>query len=333
MTPAEQYRRLPGKSGLLIRHSLWMKPDHLLRVRANPFSHQYRRYYFADIQALVLTELRSTAAFYWYAAAGSLALIGGLLVNAHHPVWGTLAGIISVLAFYLGWRVPNCSCYLKTSVSTDKLPSLRRLRAARKAIPAMIAEIEKAQGTLSRETLEAHPASGGAPLNFTNAPLTISHYGGQLHWLLFGLMLVDAALRGIVWTTRSSQLGVIAGSIGAAALLLAILAAFKQRRSDIPPGIRRVVYITLAMFPLNGIASVAVTMYLAVQLAAQGQKTPDTTAILLHPVYKIVVAADATWLVVLGCLGLVLMMLRKRSTHAPPPLVISENPGIGADGT
>lgn len=334
MTPAPEYRRLPGRSGLLIRHSLWMKPDHLLRVRANPFSQQYRRYYFADIQALVLTELPGSAAYYWYAAAVSLSLISALLVNSRHPVLGVLDGIVAVLAFSLGWRVPNCSCYLRTSVATDRLPSIRHLRAARHAVAMVTSEIEKVQGALSRETLDAYQAAGGSGATPTNALLPISHYGGQLHWMLFGSMLFHAAVSAVIGImgTYSTPLSIVAGASSAATLLFAVLSAFKQHRSDLARGVRWVVVSTLVLYALDVIASFAVSIYASLQLAAS-KKPPDAQAILNHPAFKAFRVFDVTWFLVLGCIGLVLMTLRRRSTPTPPPLVISENPGIGADGT
>jgi hypothetical protein len=332
MTPAPEYRRLPGRSGLLIRHSLWMKPDHLLRVRANPFSQQYRRYYFADIQAVVLTELHGTAALYWYAAAISLVLISAFLIYSAHQFWGVVAAIFALLAFVLGRRIPDCNCHLKTSVGTDKIPSIRRLRTARRAVPMVISEIEKVQGVLSHETLEAHQTLGSVSVD-PQSTVPISHYGGLLHWILCALMLLDAALSGIVWTTRSQTLSVIAGASGAATLLLAILAAFKQRRTDTPPSLRWIVYSTLVLYPLNSIASVAASIYLTLQLAAKGVKNPDPMAILTQPLLRIIVIANITWLVVLGCIGLVLLMLRKQSMSAPPPLIVSETSTVEADRT
>ncbi len=333
MNPTQEYRRLPGRSGLLIRHSLWMKSDHLLRVRANPFSQQYRRYYFADIQALVLTELHGTAAFYWYAAAVSLGVLSGLLVNNSHPIWGALSGIFAALAFYLGWRVPNCVCYLKTSVSTDKLPSMRHLSAARAAVPMVILEIEKAQGTLTRETLDAHQVPGSTGVTFPNVALPTSHYGGQLHWALFGSMLFHATVNGIIFimSAYSTPVNIIAGTTSAATLLFAILAAFKQHRSSIARSVRWVVYSTLVLYVVDTIASFALSIYFTLQLASKGQKPVDTYAVMKLPAFKILQVADISWFLVLGCVGLVLMTQHRRSRHTPPPLAISENSGIQAD--
>jgi hypothetical protein len=332
MSPAPEYRRLPGRSGLLIRHSLWMQSDHLLRVRANPFSQQYRRYYFADIQALVLTELPGTAAFYWYAAAILLAVLSAVMVYSRHPVWAIFCATVALLAFYLGRRIPNCSCYLKTSVSTDKLPAIRRLSAARRAVAMLTSEIERVQGGLSQETLDTH-----APDTFVssaNTFLQISHSSGVLHRILFALMIAHATMSAILWMigSNSTPLSIISGMFSAAVLLLAILAAFKQHRSDMAQSVRWVVYSTLVFYVLDTIASFAVSISISLKLVSKGVKPGDTQALMNHPAIRILRVADLSWFLVLGCLGLVLLWLHQRSTHTPPPLVVSEDSGIQADG-
>jgi hypothetical protein len=332
MSPAQKYRRLPGRSGLLIRHSLWMQSDHLLRVRANPFSEQYRRYYFVDIQALVLTELPGTAAFYWYAAGICLAFTGGLLLYSSHPAWGILCGLVALLSFYLGWRVPNCSCYLKTSVSTDKLPAMRHLRAARKAAAMVISEIDRIQGPLTPETLDAHAPSTIAPSTNTFPP--VSHTSGLLHWILFSLMLAHAAMSAVIWMTGSTStpLGIMSGTISAAVLLIAILAAFKQHRTDMARGVCWVVYAIFVFYVLDTIASFVVSISASLQLVSKGGKPADVQSLMNQPAFKILRVADISWFLILGCLGLILLWLHQRSTHTPPPLVASENAGIQADG-
>ncbi len=197
----------------------------------------------------------------------------------------------------------------------------------------MISEIEKVQGPISRETLDAHAPS--TLVTSPAAPLPASHYGGQFHWILFGLMLFHATLSAVIWITGSysTPIGIISGAAGAATLLLAILAVFKQHRSDMARGIRWVVIATLVLYPLTTIAGVAVSMYVGIQLASKGLKPGNTQAVMNHPAFKIVRVADVTWFLVLGCIGVVLLWLHKRTTHTPPPLAVSEDTSIQADGT
>src|ERR1035438_3817814 len=98
MTTKLQYSRMPGRSGLVVRDSLWMSADHLLSVRRNPFSESYRRYYFADIQAIVLTELPNLVAPYGYTAAALLIVTAAALLYTRHPAWATLCTLASLVA-------------------------------------------------------------------------------------------------------------------------------------------------------------------------------------------------------------------------------------------
>src|SRR4030088_1939833 len=53
------YRKLPGRRfGILFTSTLWIGPDHLLSVRKGRFAEEYRRFYFSDIQAIVLQKAR-----------------------------------------------------------------------------------------------------------------------------------------------------------------------------------------------------------------------------------------------------------------------------------
>ena len=57
MNPSTTYRRMPGSAGLIMRKRLWLGPDHILMVRSHVLSEEYRRFYFADIEALVVAEV------------------------------------------------------------------------------------------------------------------------------------------------------------------------------------------------------------------------------------------------------------------------------------
>lgn len=149
MTPVS-YRRLPGLAvAPFERRSLWLGPDHVLSVRTLPFSEHYRRYYFRDIQAIVLTESGSSWAYYLYASAAFLLLMFLLLGYTWHPVWAALCGITGTIFLTVGLRVPNCACYLQTATGVQRLPSLGRSRAARKALAILKPAIEAAQTRLT----------------------------------------------------------------------------------------------------------------------------------------------------------------------------------------
>ena len=94
MSTGSQYARLPGRSGFFVSHSVWLSADHVLSVRRNPFSESYRRYYFADIQAIVLTELPNLVAPYGYTVAVLLLVTAAALFYTGHPAWGLFARLL-----------------------------------------------------------------------------------------------------------------------------------------------------------------------------------------------------------------------------------------------
>ncbi len=144
------YRRLPGVAASPFRRrTLWLGPDHILSVLSLPFSEQYRRFYFRDIQAIVLAEAGNSWTYYLFASGAFLVLMFLLLGYSWHPVWAVICGAGALAAFTVGIRVPNCDCYLRTATSLERLPSLGRVRAARKALALLKPLIEAAQGQLT----------------------------------------------------------------------------------------------------------------------------------------------------------------------------------------
>jgi hypothetical protein len=295
-----------------------MGPDHLLRVRRNPFSESYRRYYFADVQAIVFTELPNAAAFYGYAAAALLVLIASVLFYTRHPIWGVFCALSSLLGFFLGWRIADCACYLKTSVSTERLPSLRHRGNAAKAMAALKAEVERNQGHVSRDVLEAHPLVAHATRVVPPTP-ALRHCGGQVHWILFAMMLVRGAMESISWSKRapSVPLDIAEGVVGSVILLLVVLAAIQQHRSDLPLVIRRMVYVVLAWEVVIWLTSFAVSIYIAFRL---GSKASNLSVMMSNPALKIYQLVDLTGFFILGCTGLILLWRHQRASRTPPPL-------------
>jgi len=170
-----QYRRLPGKrSGLLRRNTLWLGPDHLLRVNSTRFTERYRRFYFRDIQAICLQNgigpnwrTHGMIAF-----AGAL-FVAGLFYSAHQ-IWAALLAIAIGVYVFAVWRRPDCSVTIQTAVGTNSLPSLCHIRPTRKAIALINERIYASQPRVTGEELAlmmalppplpgAAQAMGGAP--------------------------------------------------------------------------------------------------------------------------------------------------------------------------
>ena len=150
-----EYKRLPGKkSRLLRRDRLYLGPDHLLLVRSLSFSEEYRRFYFSDIQALVLQERRKgyRPVVEWI-AIGVCAAATGALMWAQHEIWGTLLALLTIVYAWFTLRREDCKAWLQTAAGTAELPALCRMRSARKALAAIDDRVRAAQPSMAPEEL------------------------------------------------------------------------------------------------------------------------------------------------------------------------------------
>jgi hypothetical protein len=102
----------------------------------------YKRFYFRDIQAVVI---RTTSARTIWNIVMVLPLIGcltGLMVsltsNPQNEVailtWLILSCILLLVVLINNVRGASCACYLRTAVQIERLPSLNRVRKARRVL-------------------------------------------------------------------------------------------------------------------------------------------------------------------------------------------------------
>jgi len=150
-----EYKRLPGgRSRLFRRDRLYLGPDHVLLVRSLSFSEEYRRFYYSDIQALVLQErpMGNRRLADWVAIGVAVAAIVALFVTGH-PVWGALLSVVAVAYAWVAVRREDCKAWVQTAVGTAELPSLCRVRSARKAIALIDDRARVAQTPLPPEEL------------------------------------------------------------------------------------------------------------------------------------------------------------------------------------
>jgi hypothetical protein len=122
------YKRLPGRGfGAFTISSLWEADDHVLLVESNRITESYRRFFFRDIQAVVLCRTKTWLV--WGSVLATIALVlGGVsLLQEERVLMGLaagFAGLFAVLAAVQFLRGPTCRCTLRTAVQTQRLASL-----------------------------------------------------------------------------------------------------------------------------------------------------------------------------------------------------------------
>ncbi|MDD2706787.1 MAG: hypothetical protein PHV34_02160 [Verrucomicrobiae bacterium] len=162
----KEYIRLPGfgrKVTALMLYAedchLWLGPDHLLHVIGSRWYNEiYTRFYYRDIQAVMIRKTAGGT----IAILTCLSLIGliaafstfGILVwrwqpEVTIPICLAPGLPLLIIIFYNLIRGPTCKCHLQTAVSREELPSLGRMRTARRAMRLLEPRIQNAQGLLS----------------------------------------------------------------------------------------------------------------------------------------------------------------------------------------
>lgn len=149
------YRRIAGQTVTLAGyHRLYEGPDHLLVVRESGYREEYRRFFYRDLQAVVVrpTNRRRLLSAIW----------GGLVLLTALPAIAALLSKVEILPILLGVLAllctagllvnlllgPTCECYLQTAMQFEPLPALRRMNRAQQFLPRLRARVAEVQGSL-----------------------------------------------------------------------------------------------------------------------------------------------------------------------------------------
>jgi hypothetical protein len=164
MAKREYYRltRARRRAGIAVvaisSYSLWLGPDHLLLIESNGYTETYKRFYFRDIQAIIVrqTSRQRTTSIILGALAAALIgiglIAGGISVIITYSVIAFLTCLIPLLINVL--LGPTCTCQIRTAVQTEDLP-VRRMGKARKILQRIRPLIAEAQGQITAEEVDA----------------------------------------------------------------------------------------------------------------------------------------------------------------------------------
>jgi hypothetical protein len=145
----QTYQRLPGARRTPFRKAtLWLASDHILSIDSHRFSEEYKRYYFKDIQAIVVRQTTGSTAMSKaidMVVAIVLALLGVAAWRLQSIGAAAAAGVILSAFLIFKSLGPFCACHLITAVSSDRLPSLDLLRDAEKALGIIGPLVQQAQ--------------------------------------------------------------------------------------------------------------------------------------------------------------------------------------------
>lgn len=157
---AKEYRRLPGTGRRPLGYTrLYLGSDHLLHVDSSGYAEDYRRFYFKDVQAVVVRRTgRYEIVSIVLGALFLIPLLSGLAVEdevLRGLLWVSLAApLLLGLVIHLLYG-PTCVTQIQTAAQILELRSLGRVRRARRVIRRLQPLIESAQGRLTSDELVA----------------------------------------------------------------------------------------------------------------------------------------------------------------------------------
>lgn len=233
-----RYKNLQGFSfNIFNAPSLWIGPDHLLSVDAVLFQEKYKRFYYSDIQAIVM--IRSNRHHLWTAIWAALALLCGLVVffsSGAGYVSGTFLGLFSTALIVNLALGPACKAHIQTAVQIQNLRSFRRMRSAGRAMDRIKVPVEQAQGALDLNALTAPIAGSDAtappladsrhpkPTASTQEDGVIKPFDILAHRVLYGLLLAMGIIGFAQFGLKNLPLSVVESLMQAAAQVMAIVA-------------------------------------------------------------------------------------------------------------
>jgi hypothetical protein len=156
MKPEFPYKRLPGRLvGIVRKASLWEGEDHLLSISGTRFVETYRRFYYRDIQAIVVRRcIRLGSAGAWMFSLFGISLASLWMRTPQLRLMGeillTILGVLSLYRLVVGLFF-SCRCHVQTAVSFEALPSLLRRWKLAPALDRIRARISEAQGVLPED--------------------------------------------------------------------------------------------------------------------------------------------------------------------------------------
>lgn len=329
---ASPYRRLPG--GRLTRYSLWQADDHLLHVQRREFTERYTRFYFRDIQAILVqrTSNHVILATVFVSLTILCALLAVTRENTGVAVfWWIMTTAFGAVAAWNWLLGPTCICYFFTAIDRYRVRSLSRVSIANQVIDILKPVIQRAQQDIDtmREMPEMAEKSSDQRMYLRQThvhathvrpvtPPPVLHYHGTIHIAVFVLLLINGLLLGGVLLMHDFF------SIGGyAATLLslgvcAVIALVKQAGTDIPNSVKGFTWGMLGYMGVSfvtGFAFLTAALYKYVQAFGQELSSNEFTMVkastyfsptefpVFTGIYLVLIAS--AWLV--GALGLIFL--------------------------
>ena len=272
-----QYQKLPGRgyasdgpvAVARIMSRLYLGKDHLLRVSTS-WSEYYRRFYYNDIQAVVVSRTKRGLIWNIVLAILCAAFLFWCLSVTDQTGRIVLACIAAFFGtFLLVNALMGATCRVKilTHVGSEPLPSLKRMRVARKTIALLKSRIEAVQGQLQSGEIPdqitnfEHIAGGSG--SRVSAPAQ-NNYRGGVHGWLFSMLLIETVAMIVTVFAQSTGFALVLLFVTLGTAVLTLIALVKQSGSALSSGLRTVTWTVLAQMILSFVLGYVMMIYVII---------------------------------------------------------------------
>ena len=255
----KRYRKLAKTGGLFAYYSIWQGTDHLITAETTMASEEYRRFYYRDIQAIVI---RKTAWHHVFTVLSGLPavlfLILGIFGDGLAYAWLALAAWTGAMLGINLWRGPTCVCQVRTAVQNVRVRALARLRRVDRVLAQITPLIAQAQGNLPTGPSPADATLSPAPQGVREKPPAVrareavpTAVSPRLHQFLFGGYVIQALLAGIGFNLNGLIFGLLESLFVIGVMILTFVALARQAASDISPVAKRFTWAGLGFVCLQ----------------------------------------------------------------------------------
>lgn len=274
---------------VFFRSSLWNGGDHLLIAEQRGFRENYRRFDYADIQALMVcqSERRLTLGIVF----GLCLLVGLVILGASTGNFGKISGgvlsaLFGVLSLVNILKGPGCVCELKTSVSRAPLRAITRWKQFERVLPELRAHIAKTQGETKPEDIvnalaaRQRAADAAPPVSSAHPSLILTRgeASATIYFVLFSVLIADAVLALTAFAGTHPLLTGFRALPVLIALFCAIGALARHRSGAVALPLRRLTIVSLSYLG----AAVAGVYCLLIFLQIQDPENPAVSLDLFY---------------------------------------------------
>lgn len=189
--------------------SLWRGDDHLVYVRGSgfliPFTEEYKRYRFQDIQLISLAKKSRVGKAVLYSMVMMACAIPAILIFALSSDGLSTVGVVFSSIFLIGMLAslallirhlilgPTCTCDIQTGLSRDRIRPLDRFFRAKELVASLEQEIRESQKGLEagataagkdRDGIEVMTAESNLAAALSVSPLAIPSFAATMVFAL-----------------------------------------------------------------------------------------------------------------------------------------------------